>query len=73
MVRLYKALMNTGASVEIKPAKEIMGVMYIFRYKGKEHKTVYTLESVTADQELIEDMICVELVKFVQYVNAHNA
>lgn len=73
MVRLYKALMNTGATIEIKPDKDIMGVMYIFRCKGKEHKTAYALESISNDQELIDDMLCVELAKFVKYVNAHDA
>lgn len=73
MVRLYKALINTGATVEITPIKSTMCVIFTFKYKGEKHTTAYDLELVDRDRELIDDMLCVELAKFVKYVNAHNA
>jgi hypothetical protein len=72
MIRLYKALINTGATIEIKTNKDIMGVLFIFRYKGQEHKTPYTLEAISHDPMLIDDMLAVELVKFVKRVDVHS-
>lgn len=73
MIRLYKALMNTGATVEIKGRKDIMSVLFIFRYKGQEHRTPYTLDSLTNNSTLIDEMLAVELVRFIRYVDAHDA
>lgn len=73
MVRLYKALMKTGATVEITPVESTKCVIFTFKYKGEKHISTYDLELVDSDRELIYDMLCVELAKFVKYVNAHDA
>ena len=73
MVRLYKALMNTGATVEITPVESTKCVIFTFKYKGEKHITPHFLELVEHGHNLIVDMLCVELVKFVKYVDAHGA
>ena len=73
MVRLYRALMNTGATMKIETRSEFNGIIFTFWYGGKNHKTVHSFESVERCPDLIVDMLSVELVKFVTYVNSHNA
>lgn len=73
MVRLYKAIMNTGATVEIKPVKDIMAVMFIFRYRGEERKTLYSLEAIGNTPMTIDEMLSDDLARFVSYVNTHGA
>lgn len=67
MVRLYKALCETGASMGIIPSKKHMDeIVIIFRYKKAKH--IYSYSLINFD----EDMVVNDLYQFTRYTDCLN-
>lgn len=69
MIRLYKALIATGASIEIKPAKEFYGMLFIFHYKSHRHKYCMDMANPEIWLKETENNMIEELYRFVNYMN----
>ena len=70
MVRLYKALTATGASVEIKPNKKPYCMLFIFQYRGRHHTCSMDMLDPEKYLDESEDKMDEELYSFVRYVKA---
>lgn len=64
MVRLYKALCDTGASVRFMPSRKHKDeIKIIFWYRDKKQVTSYSLTN------LDEDYVIQDLYRFVRYID----